>query len=86
MNDRNDQANDEKPQGQGDPLCTCITDEFASLPPERRPRPRNTMGGLRKVTCPGCNLVYWTNRQIDLCIDCEKKGVKIPDPREKSGG
>ena len=62
----------------GKPQCSCVTDPFASLPPELRPR-KNTMGGLRKVTCPGCSLVYWTNRKTDLCTDCEKKGVRLPE-------
>jgi len=52
------------------------------LPPELRPKPVQKIGGLRKVTCPGCGLVYWTNRPTDLCVNCEKKGVKI----ENAGG
>lgn len=86
MVDEKDQTKDEKPRSQGGPLCTCVTDPYASLPPELRPPPKNTMAGLRKVTCPGCGLVYWTNRTTDLCIDCEKKGVRIPDPEKESGG
>ncbi len=53
--------------------CACVTDPFLSLPPELRPRPRKK-SILRKVTCPGCGLVYWTNRETDLCMECEKKG------------
>jgi sulfur carrier protein ThiS len=64
------------------PLCSCNQDPFAALPPELRPRPKNLMGGLHKVTCPGCGLVYWTNRTIDLCVDCEKKGARLPDISE----
>jgi len=76
---------DQKNQGGGKPpLCTCITDPFANLPPELRPHNRNPMGDLRKVTCPGCGLVYWTNRQIDLCIDCEKKAVSSPESEIKT--
>ena len=63
------------------PLCTCVQDPFTALPPELRPRSKKTMGNLRKVTCPGCGLVYWTNRATDLCIECEKKGVKLPEAR-----
>ena len=59
-------------------LCSCIQDPFAALPPELRPPLKPTMGGLHKVTCPGCGLSYWTNRATDLCVDCEKKGVKLP--------
>ena len=54
--------------------CTCITDPFLSLPPELRSRPNKKKSSLRKVTCPGCGLVYWTNRETDLCMECEKKG------------
>lgn len=86
MADKKDRSKDEKPQGQGDPLCTCVTDPYASLPAELRPRPKETMGGLRKVTCPGCGLVYWTNRNTDLCVDCEKKGIRLPDAETKKGG
>lgn len=64
------------------PICTCIQDPYADLPPELRPKPVQKIGGLRKVTCPGCGLVYWTNRPTDLCVNCEKKGVKI----ENTGG
>ncbi|HHS96861.1 MAG TPA: hypothetical protein ENK08_03035, partial [Chloroflexi bacterium] len=53
--------------------CACVTDPFLSLPPELRPPPKKK-SSLRKVTCPGCGLVYWTNRETDLCMECEKKG------------
>lgn len=58
--------------------CACSQDPFAALPPELRPKSKPKIGGLRKVTCPGCGLVYWTNRATDLCVDCEKKGVELP--------
>ncbi len=61
------------------PLCTCTQDPFAALPPELRPRSAPKKNGLRKVTCPGCGLVYWTNRKTDLCPTCEKKGVRLPE-------
>jgi len=60
------------------PLCSCMTDPFNNLPPELRPRPKDVMSGLRKVTCPACGLSFWTNRDTDLCIECEKKGVHLP--------
>jgi ribosomal protein S27E len=65
------------------PICSCVQDPYADLPPELRPRPAQKTSSLRKVTCPGCGLVYWTNRKTELCVDCEKKGIKIPSP---SGG
>ena len=52
--------------------CTCTKDGFAVLPPELRPQPRKK-SSLRKVKCPGCGLVYWTNRDGDLCMDCGKE-------------
>jgi hypothetical protein len=52
--------------------CTCIKDGFGALPPEMRPKPKKK-SSLRKVTCPGCGLVYSTNRETDLCMECEKK-------------
>ncbi len=67
------------------PLCTCVQDPFAFLPPEMRPRAVKTDTDLRKVTCPNCGLVYWTNRKTDLCIDCEDKNVKLPGTETKSG-
>ena len=53
--------------------CACVADAFAALPPEQRPQHAPEMRGLRKVTCPSCGLAYWTNRQSDVCNDCEKK-------------
>lgn len=60
--------------------CSCMQGSFAALPPELRPRPTPRKGGLRKVTCPGCGSVYWTNRNTDLCMNCERKGVQLPEP------
>ncbi len=52
--------------------CTCMRDGFGAVPPGLRPRPKKN-NNLRKVTCPGCGLVYRTNRETDLCMDCEKR-------------
>jgi len=52
-----------------------VKDAFAALPPELRPQSQKK-SSLRKVTCPGCGLVYWTNRSTDLCMDCEKKNLQ----------
>ncbi len=65
--------------------CSCTSDPFADLPPELRPSggdeaEKRQRFGLRKVTCPGCGMVYTTNRATDLCMDCERKGVKIAPP------
>ena len=68
----------ETPAPASPPRCSCVTDPFSDLPPELRPHARKTEGDLRKVTCPGCGLVYWTNRKMDLCIECGKKDVHLP--------
>jgi hypothetical protein len=70
---------DEKKPDSLKPGCSCIKDPFADLPPELRPKAEEKISDLRKVTCPGCGLVYWTNRKTDLCVECEKKGVKLPE-------
>jgi predicted ATP-grasp superfamily ATP-dependent carboligase len=68
------------------PLCACVQDPYADLPTKLRPRPVEKLDDLRKVTCPGCGLVYWTNRKPDLCIECEKKGVHVPETKVSSEG
>jgi len=30
-------------------------------------------GLLHKVECGICGKVFWTNRDVDLCFDCEAK-------------
>jgi small redox-active disulfide protein 2 len=57
----------DKPAG-----CACNRDPYAGLPPDMRPR-RDSMSGLRKVVCPICGLNYWTNRDTDVCSECERK-------------
>ena len=66
--------------------CTCIQDPYAALPPEMRPKPKSEMAGLRKVKCPGCGFQYWTNRNTDLCFECEKKGLRVTENKPQSGG
>jgi hypothetical protein len=62
--------------GELPPTCSCGRDLFADLPPELRPKQLPNIGGLRQVICPGCGLKYWTNRATDVCMDCEKKGLR----------
>ncbi len=52
----------------------CCRDPHADLPAELRPRPPAKDDGLRRVTCPGCGLEYWTNRKTDVCALCENAG------------
>ena len=61
--------------------CACMRDPFAALPPEMVPRAAPKKEPLRHVTCPVCGQVYWTNRETDLCFDCEWKGVRLPVPQ-----
>ncbi len=68
----------DKPDG-----CACSRDPFASLPPEMRPH-KDVMSGLRKVVCPVCGLNYWTNRDTDVCSDCEKKQPARIAPQVKT--
>jgi small redox-active disulfide protein 2 len=63
--------------------CACSRDPFAGLPPEMRPH-KDTMSGLRKVVCPICGLNYWTNRDTDVCSDCEKKQPARIAPQVKT--
>lgn len=70
---------DEKPSEPRPADCACVRDPFADLPPELRSQTKPRMGNLRQVTCPGCGLKYWTDRSTDLCMDCEKKGIKISE-------
>jgi hypothetical protein len=77
-----------KPRAAG---CSCVSDPFADLPPDLRPdtvdRAEKTRRfGLRTVTCPVCGAVYTTNRNTDVCIDCEKKGLKEPLRQEGAKG
>jgi hypothetical protein len=49
--------------------CGC-SDPYAALPAELRPKRQAGNAGLRQTTCPICGLVYWTNRETDVCIRC----------------
>ena len=62
--------------------CSCLRDPYAGLPPELVPRPALKPSLLRPATCPGCGRIYRTNRNTDLCMDCEAKGVRLPEPPE----
>lgn len=60
------------------PTCRCVQDPFASLPPKLQPKNKTWKTGFRQVICPGCGLKYWTNCEGDLCMDCQKKGIRFP--------
>ena len=61
------------------PTCDCNADAFVVLPPELQPRPKSWQEGLRKVTCPGCDLVFWTNSESDYCTACRPAGLHRPE-------
>lgn len=69
----NEEFNHASENADSAPLCSCGKDPYSALPPEIRPRQRDGMAGLRKVACPACGLVYWTNRKTDICMNCEMK-------------
>ena len=89
MNDQ-DKTKNSDPKEPGEPAkqsyCPVCHDPFSDLPPELRPPLGNDMGDLRRITCPGCGIVYWTNRKTNLCVECEKKGVKIAETKESMEG
>lgn len=75
----------EEPAGKSKP-CSCMQGPFAALPPELVPRPAPKKDLLRRTTCPSCGRIYQANRKTDLCIDCEYKGVRLPDPPAPTDG
>jgi len=62
----------EDPKQRTERLCSCLQDPFADIPPAERPKTPPKPDGMRQVTCPGCGLVYSTNRKTDWCFACEK--------------
>jgi len=48
--------------------CAC-TQNFQDL--LRAAAPKNDL--LRKVTCSGCDKVFWTNSDSNYCFDCKAK-------------
>ena len=56
--------------------CTCMQGNLTALPPELWPR-SHKKSGLRKTTCPGCGMVYRTNRATDLCMECEHRETVV---------
>ena len=61
--------------GATDGPCSCVADPFGAVPAELRPQPKKR-GSLRKAGCPSCGKQYWTNRQGELCLECEKSSEK----------
>ncbi|MCW4020330.1 MAG: hypothetical protein NWF14_03770 [Candidatus Bathyarchaeota archaeon] len=38
------------------------------------PKALKDKGLVRKTKCTICGKIFWTNRDVDLCFDCEKYG------------
>ncbi len=68
---------DEDAKRKADRPCSCVADPFGTVPVELRPEPHKK-GSLRQVHCPGCGKEYWTNRETDLCLDCERSRAHEP--------
>lgn len=54
--------------------CQCgCTQRFSDLLRAGRPAKASL---LKKVTCPECKKVFWSNNEGICCFDCEKKKRK----------
>jgi len=54
------------------PLCHNRAISFPSKNAEYKQDGKDEKGLIRRVTCSVCGKQYWTNRQNDVCFDCEK--------------
>mgnify|MGYP001042414828 CR=1 FL=1 len=55
--------------------CERLCPKKAIAFPQRiaaMPKVPKDKGLLRKVKCRNCGRIFWTNRDTDLCFDCEK--------------
>jgi hypothetical protein len=73
---KNKQSSNQESQNKDLRSCDCNADPIAILPPELRPKQKSWKSGLRKVTCRGCGLIYWTNRETDYCQKCKAEGLE----------
>ena len=59
--------------------CTSVCHGKAIQFPRRRSyfnadfSKREKDESFRKVVCPKCKKIYWTDRKTDLCIDCDNQ-------------
>jgi NAD-dependent dihydropyrimidine dehydrogenase PreA subunit len=56
--------------------CERICPKKAIAFPQRiasMPKMPKDKGLLHKVVCKGCGKTFWTNRDVDVCMDCESK-------------
>ena len=55
--------------------CESVCPKKAIVFPQRilvSSKTRNNKGLLHKIKCKKCGKVFWTNRDIDLCLDCKR--------------
>lgn len=53
--------------------CSCVQDPYADLPPELQPRQKDWKSSFKKVKCRGCGLEFYTNVDVEFCMDCRSK-------------
>jgi len=56
-----------------EPICHKKAISFPKPDFASTPIKSGDKGLLRKTTCKKCGKVFWTNRNIDLCFECEGK-------------
>ncbi len=54
-----------------EPVCHKKAISFPRRMTTFSPAESENKGLLRKTTCPKCGKTYWTNRETDICLDCE---------------
>ncbi|MEM2968996.1 MAG: hypothetical protein QXJ40_02190 [Candidatus Bathyarchaeia archaeon] len=55
-----------------EPVCPKKAISFPRRMATFSPAKSENKGLLRKAVCPKCGKTYWTNRESDICLDCEK--------------
>lgn len=57
--------------------CEPVCPRKAIAFPQRTATPEKTKSKreelIRKTKCDVCGKIYWTNRETDVCLDCERK-------------
>ncbi|MEM3464056.1 MAG: hypothetical protein QXL91_04250 [Candidatus Bathyarchaeia archaeon] len=56
-----------------EPLCHKKAITFPKRDFAFTPAKSEEKGLLRKATCVKCGKTFWTNRDVDLCFDCETR-------------
>jgi NAD-dependent dihydropyrimidine dehydrogenase PreA subunit len=56
-----------------EPLCHKKAINFPKLGSESSLATLRDKGLIRKTVCEKCGKTFWTNRETDICMDCENK-------------